>query len=497
MNKQKCVIVVPIYKIELDNDEYNSVKQLFKVIPVEFYDIIAIHPISLDISYYKNNFNFTEYYQFYDEYFNDYPRGYNSLFLNYGFYEIFNNYEYMLVYQTDAWVFRNELEYWCNKGYDYIGAPQIYDTGLLSSPTHVGNGGFSLRKISFFINTCKKYANLINSLLDRSDKLMFGEDKLCLSLLGSNIDIKINLPSFYEAAHFSFDTNPEILYQMLDNNIPFGCHAYKKVLHNDIWKEFIHYDQKKYSVVTFLFGDYDLLREPLYVDENAEYICITDRKDLISNVWKFENITEYDISQYNDWQKTMIARYTALNHIHTDKCIILDASVQIIDNINKFIDINYGNDIGFIINPFRDSYLDELDEWINTRNLNPVQKHDFIDFCNKHNFDINTKGFIMSTIIFVNKNENTIKLMNHVLNELMNNYDFSMRVDQIYLSVIFFKYYFNLIRRYYSYQILNSKYFTYYYHNSNMTHEGDYNVNLSEVETREVYYQNIYCTYLT
>ena len=34
-------VIVPIYKIELDNDEYNSVKQLFKVIPVEFYDIIA------------------------------------------------------------------------------------------------------------------------------------------------------------------------------------------------------------------------------------------------------------------------------------------------------------------------------------------------------------------------------------------------------------------------------------------------------------------------
>ena len=35
-----------------------------------------------------------------------------------------------------------------------------------------------------------------------------------------------------------------------------------------------------------VFNNYDLLREPEEVDENAEYICITDNPELKSNIWK-------------------------------------------------------------------------------------------------------------------------------------------------------------------------------------------------------------------
>lgn len=49
--------------------------------------------------------------------------GYNKLCYNIDFYSAFRNYDYMLIYQLDAWVFRNELQMWCEKGYDYIGSP--------------------------------------------------------------------------------------------------------------------------------------------------------------------------------------------------------------------------------------------------------------------------------------------------------------------------------------------------------------------------------------
>ena len=35
MNRNKCVIVVPIYKEKFNFDEYNSIKQLFKILPTE------------------------------------------------------------------------------------------------------------------------------------------------------------------------------------------------------------------------------------------------------------------------------------------------------------------------------------------------------------------------------------------------------------------------------------------------------------------------------
>lgn len=71
--------------------------------------------------------------------------GYNKLMLSPSFYKAFSNYEYILIYQLDAWVFKDELQHWCNQKYDYIGAP-IYQNNKLIG---IGNGGFSLRKVDY------------------------------------------------------------------------------------------------------------------------------------------------------------------------------------------------------------------------------------------------------------------------------------------------------------------------------------------------------------
>ena len=40
----------------------------------------------------------------------------------------------MLIYQLDAYVFKDELLNWANKGYDYIGAPWLpWKNGILVS----------------------------------------------------------------------------------------------------------------------------------------------------------------------------------------------------------------------------------------------------------------------------------------------------------------------------------------------------------------------------
>ena len=67
----------------------------------------------------------------------------------------------------------------------------------------------------------------------------------------------------------------------------------------------------KYTVLTFLFGYYDTLKEPEEIDENAEYICITDRTDLKSNVWKF--IYDEELNNYNEGiQKAFVVKYKKL-----------------------------------------------------------------------------------------------------------------------------------------------------------------------------------------
>lgn len=44
--------------------------------------------------------------------------------------------------------------------------------------------------------------------------------------------------------------------------------------------------KEKVLIYTAIFGNYDVITEPQYVDEYCDYICFTDNKNLHSKVWK-------------------------------------------------------------------------------------------------------------------------------------------------------------------------------------------------------------------
>ena len=107
--------------------------------------------------------------------------------LSFNFYESFLDYKYILIYQLDAFVFKDDLIFWCNKNYDYVGAPWIASisnnpfTLLLNKISSifdskekkerkkiffkVGNGGFSLRKVASHYQISKENEKYIKELL--------------------------------------------------------------------------------------------------------------------------------------------------------------------------------------------------------------------------------------------------------------------------------------------------------------------------------------------
>lgn len=79
-------------------------------------------------------------------------KAYDRLMLSKGIYESFSEYEHILIYQLDCLVFRNDLEWWCNQEFDYIGAPLFKVKGRPDSGfSQACNGGLSLRKVKSFL----------------------------------------------------------------------------------------------------------------------------------------------------------------------------------------------------------------------------------------------------------------------------------------------------------------------------------------------------------
>ena len=131
--KHLVTIVVPIYKPTLSEYEEISFKQLFKVLGN--HRIVIFKPISLDLSNLLSNYPPCETESFSDHYFKGIA-GYNRLMMAEEFYSRFNDSEYILIYQLDAYAFKDELIDWCMKGYDYMEHPGYYG---LSTISHCSN----------------------------------------------------------------------------------------------------------------------------------------------------------------------------------------------------------------------------------------------------------------------------------------------------------------------------------------------------------------------
>lgn len=205
-----CVIVVPVYN-EVPNElEKLSLKQL-DIIIKDGIEICLVGPNRINFSSYVELFNNNKptYTSFDDKYFES-NKSYSQLCLSYDFYKRFDDYEYMLIYQTDCWIFRNEIKKFCEMGYDYIGGP-IYSPGSRwpsfknSMRPVVGNGGLSLRKISMMLKLTDPNGYLYNKYKDEWNSVEY-EDMFICDVLAH--DIYINIPDYRIAEQFSIDTLP-------------------------------------------------------------------------------------------------------------------------------------------------------------------------------------------------------------------------------------------------------------------------------------------------
>ena len=165
------VVVIPIYKEEPSHNELISLQQCVKVLGD--YNLYLVKPRSLNTSRYEVSDKIRSI-SFPDRYFQSID-GYNKLLLSPRFYGAFISSEYLLICQLDTFIFSDQLAYWVNKKFDYIGAPWInlswpdkFKNSLMQSrspvlrrvkkiynldratPPYVGNGGLSLRKTKKF-----------------------------------------------------------------------------------------------------------------------------------------------------------------------------------------------------------------------------------------------------------------------------------------------------------------------------------------------------------
>jgi len=227
------IIVIPIYKEFPDIFEDVSLRQVFNVLGK--YPVCFVAPDSLRLDAYGNYGKTYMVERFADEFFAG-LEGYTRLLMSQEFYGRFLNYKYMLLYQTDAFVFSDKLEYFCRLGYDYIGAP-IKEFGW--NRFHVGNGGLSLRKILSIYILLEQKERIISGFSQKEKDILLHAEDYFFGYCGWDKKINFVVPSVWTAAEFSVERDVGHGFRNIpQRGLPFGCHHWN-IMNYKIWRPFI------------------------------------------------------------------------------------------------------------------------------------------------------------------------------------------------------------------------------------------------------------------
>ncbi len=260
-DKKLVAVVTTLHRFPPTADEEVSLRHLRHYLDCFDRHIVAPRGLALDFPDFKIH-------RVDDAFFGTIPR-YNRLMLSREFYRCFADYEYILIYHLDSLVFSGDLEAWCAKGWDYVGAPWF--KGHRDDPTEgfwaVGNGGLSLRKVASalaVLNSKRIYqppdirANRtwhfassprLKSAFCRFKKFFHtrgyhNDVNWCIKEITQSPEIlhedifwsfeartflpEFRVPAPEEAVAFSFEAAPRFCFRANGERLPFGCHAWAK-----------------------------------------------------------------------------------------------------------------------------------------------------------------------------------------------------------------------------------------------------------------------------
>lgn len=327
MDYKLAVIVIPIYQRLSKLYEKVSMNQALDILGR--YPICFVMPERMKEQFYIPNNCYAEY--FADDFFLD-RESYSNLLISEMFYERFEMYEYMLVYQLDTFAFSDRLYDFCSLGYDYIGAPWPR-WRIDAYSASVGNGGFSLRNIK----SCKRVVSeqgIVKEKLGKEEfyRIIQSED-VYFSVCSRIKELNFKVPSTRIASLFSVEWNVSKRYYSLKEDIPFGCHGWQRDSYK-FWRPLI----KRYiNRATLIALDKELDEDKdgfSYFDEEKHVVipCVYNRTikygglAIMIKAW---NEYQEPNSHYSIWGGGKIGR----------ECI------RFLEIVSAHIDFIYDNDV--------------------------------------------------------------------------------------------------------------------------------------------------------
>ena len=217
--------------------------------------------------------------------------------------------------------------------------------------------------------------------------------------------------------------------------------ANKQLVHNEIkyfpvldyGRDFSIYnsDMKHYSIVSFNFNGYDILREPDVKSSNCDYQYVTDAT-ITSDCWT--PIIDMKLVNTNPIYSSYYVRYHPFEFTDSDTVVVLDSSIRIKDSLDDIIQAFIDSDADLCV--MCTNYPNDerkLDDWQKTResfnrnNLAAMRRYISERPCG------NCKGSLGTAFSIYRKSEKLIKFLHDIWETLLILGEFGIpnRLDEI------------------------------------------------------------------
>lgn len=155
----------------------------------------------------------------------------------------------------------------------------------------------------------------------------------------------------------------------------------------------------KYVVLTYLFGKHTLLRDPLFVDKDVEYICISDNPNVVSKTWKIL-VNPLDYLQDNRLRVAYI-KFHPYEFVEAEKVLVLDASYQIKGSILPLFE-HTTQEVMLLPHLYRSYLKEELSAWVEGGRMTSAQASWFRSITPYLGGDLSEPLFELSVSVWLN-----------------------------------------------------------------------------------------------
>ena len=189
------------------------------------------------------------------------------------------------------------------------------------------------------------------------------------------------------------------------------------------------------AVITFSFNEYDFHPKPYFIDDDVEYICVTDRPEYCSG-WRV--IVDKRLISKNPIYASYYVRYHAHEYTDADIILVIDGSIRIMNSIRPFVDlfIQSNSDIGITIGGFI-SNQKKIYYWSKNRKQENTDNYKLAELALRDNSAIDIQGTSISTLKLLRNNANA-KQFNEYVWALCLKYGIDgnpNRLDEIFVDI--------------------------------------------------------------